>query len=376
MNGTPCLLAPLALSLPCAAQQVWVVDDDGGPGVDHMQLQQAVDAANSGDIILVRDGSYIGDLILLPPVAIDAKGLSIFGEGVVETPLFDVDYVPAGAHVVLRGLDLPGGGVWATSNAGVLWLEDVTTPPYEFPGSNAPVRVTDCGSVIVQHCEFRGFTAHYIFAATPAISALDSRLFVHDSVLSGGWALTTPSISIPGSPALQVTDSFAFLYGTDLSGGLSTAFPEILDAHQAGDSTSITLESPADWLVEGGTQTSLAGPARTFEASAITREGQNATFDFDGPSGELAILNVSLAPVPAYLPGLASAGLITHPLSWLQLAGPIPPSGGLSLAIPVPSFAPGFEGIVLFAQSSFGDPVTGQIHAGPGSAILLLDASL
>ena len=47
------MLAPLALACSAALGgfhgTVWVVDDDGGAGVDFTELQPAVDAASEGD---------------------------------------------------------------------------------------------------------------------------------------------------------------------------------------------------------------------------------------------------------------------------------------------------------------------------------------
>ena len=59
-------LCSAVLSLPTSlagGQQVLVVDDDGGVGVDFTELQEAVDAASAGDVILVRSGTYSGLLL-------------------------------------------------------------------------------------------------------------------------------------------------------------------------------------------------------------------------------------------------------------------------------------------------------------------------
>ena len=72
MRSLP-LVAPLllALVLPAAAQgAVWIVDDDGGAGVDFVTIHDAVDAAADGDTILVKDGTY-------PMFSIFAKSLAI-----------------------------------------------------------------------------------------------------------------------------------------------------------------------------------------------------------------------------------------------------------------------------------------------------------
>ena len=63
------LLGFLFLAPPLASSKTWIVDDDGGPGVDFTDIQPAIDAAAPGDLIVVRNGDYNGfilfkDLIL------------------------------------------------------------------------------------------------------------------------------------------------------------------------------------------------------------------------------------------------------------------------------------------------------------------------
>ncbi len=44
-----------AAALP--AQRTWIVNDLGGPGVDHQTFMAAYDAASSGDTIILEPGS-------------------------------------------------------------------------------------------------------------------------------------------------------------------------------------------------------------------------------------------------------------------------------------------------------------------------------
>ncbi|HET6203151.1 MAG TPA: hypothetical protein VFI25_10165 [Planctomycetota bacterium] len=68
----PAMLACLLL------QTTWVVDDNGGPGVNFIDLPPAVAAAADGDILLVQPGTY-------SHFTLTGKGLRIFGSGVSVT---------------------------------------------------------------------------------------------------------------------------------------------------------------------------------------------------------------------------------------------------------------------------------------------------
>ena len=57
--GVLAVLVLAVLVLACAgtaAGATWVVDDDGGAGVDYTTIQAAVNASATGDTIEVRDG--------------------------------------------------------------------------------------------------------------------------------------------------------------------------------------------------------------------------------------------------------------------------------------------------------------------------------
>ena len=61
-----------ALLIAVGAGHVWIVDDDGGVGVDFTDIQPAVSAAAPGDSVLVREGSY-------RPFSVDFA-LTVYGE--------------------------------------------------------------------------------------------------------------------------------------------------------------------------------------------------------------------------------------------------------------------------------------------------------
>jgi hypothetical protein len=84
------------LSTPALAT-TYVVDDNGGPGVDFTTISAAVAAAQPGDLILVLDGTYSGFTL--------TKGLTVMGSGVVTVQgAIEIANVPAGirAQVLVR----------------------------------------------------------------------------------------------------------------------------------------------------------------------------------------------------------------------------------------------------------------------------------
>ncbi|MEO0649069.1 MAG: hypothetical protein AAFZ65_00140, partial [Planctomycetota bacterium] len=65
----------LALLFPCPTPKldVLVVDDVPGPGVDFVDLPAAIEAAQAGDLVLVRTGTY-------SPARIERGGVSLVAD--------------------------------------------------------------------------------------------------------------------------------------------------------------------------------------------------------------------------------------------------------------------------------------------------------
>lgn len=106
----------LAAGPSFAQQSVFIVDDDGGPGVHFTSLQEALDAAAPGDRIEVNDGTY-------------APSSASLG----------VTVMAAGNDVVLAGLivvGLPAGEIF------------VLTDPSRI-GAPAPMQILDCEGTVI-----------------------------------------------------------------------------------------------------------------------------------------------------------------------------------------------------------------------------------
>ncbi len=127
------------LAAPALATD-WVVDDDGGPGVDFTTLEDAVAAAGAGDVILLREGDYTPPGFFLELSA----GVTLRAD----PPGADVDVdvqlvvrdLPPGAVARVRGFEL--SALSAQDCAGTVRVDDMRLGWLEARGS-ANVRVAD-----------------------------------------------------------------------------------------------------------------------------------------------------------------------------------------------------------------------------------------
>jgi parallel beta-helix repeat protein len=113
-------IATLAFNVqPAKAEpKTWIVDDDGP--ADFSKIQDAVNAANPGDLILVKAGTYYENVV------VDKNNLTISGENPVTTiidgeGLGNVTYV-TGNNIAIQNFTLKNSAKWAWS--GALYVEN------------------------------------------------------------------------------------------------------------------------------------------------------------------------------------------------------------------------------------------------------------
>lgn len=139
-RAVPMIASALTLlALPCVAT-TWIVDDDGGPGVNFTDIPAALAAASPKDLILVKPGSYSGFTVLQAQTIIGEPGSSS-GEVLVDM---------VAGKVLLAGL---GTGSLTVRNCAKTVILDGLTIKGEtgpFPGSavlvefSPDVRFVDC----------------------------------------------------------------------------------------------------------------------------------------------------------------------------------------------------------------------------------------
>src|SRR5262245_50043518 len=151
------LLALLVLAPLSPAQNVFVVAPAPGPGIFATEIQPAVDASASGDIVLVRAGTYAG-------FTVDGKGITVVADTNAAVDVSGevvVRNVAAGASVVLqvRHVTKPlSPALEVTSNAGAVSLEGCTfvANVQSELGPGPTCRVDGCASVTFHGCLLRG----------------------------------------------------------------------------------------------------------------------------------------------------------------------------------------------------------------------------
>lgn len=117
MRATPSRLSALLLCAAPASATTWIVDDDGGAGVDFTTIGAAVAVAAPGDVILVRPGSYGGFAL--------ASGVQVLGAaGVVVTGNVTIANVGPGPRAVLASLSTRA--IEVSQCAAAVLLEDLT----------------------------------------------------------------------------------------------------------------------------------------------------------------------------------------------------------------------------------------------------------
>jgi len=210
-------LAAATMTGSTHAQGLFIVDDDGGPGVFATEIQPAIDAAAPGSTILVREGDYSHFRIFnkgMKVVAVEGDEVRVH---FVDEHGIHVENVPSFQSVVLRGLDVVPDD--ATGISGFDWGLYVKV-------AQGPVLVEDCS---IGGKEGWNTSLGSITRGQDAAWVMNSWAvtFVRCEIIGGSGADTLDAVPGPtqeyppgrGGWGLYVQDSTAYLYDSTFEGG-------------------------------------------------------------------------------------------------------------------------------------------------------------
>ena len=376
--------ALLACSAALNAQQVLVVDDDGGPGVDFTGLPAALQAAADGDVLQLKAGTYP-----VSTLVIDGKGLVLAAEAGANVLLtgtkLTVQNLAPGQSFTMRGLSTQFIDWWLVDDAGSVWFEDVSFDVGNAPGPGT-INAEDCENVVLTRCSVQGQTAINVFGdgvASEAVWATRSQLTIEECTLVGGSGdLSMTTLDVPGGDGIELHDSQLFLGGSSVTGGLG--------ATAAGGAAVLLSEGSQAWLLDSvltggvgapsgqlvkvisGFATQLTGLQYRCELESPKRVGETLDVVLQGPPGQPAWILKWLTPGGLIKPAWGGV-LLVAPGFTVTAMGAIPPSGEISLTVTLPLLT-GFEALPIYVQGAVTS--AGGVRLTSASHLLLLDAGL
>ena len=268
----------LGLTSALAAQTTWIVDGNSGPGSQFTKIQDAIDAAAAGDVILVREVPYAYSEGLTVN-----KGVAILGqprfrmEGQVfrgVTAAVEVRDIPPGQTFVLANAEVKieiGDGVRIVDAQGAVHLQevDVRARRLGYEGvevhSSPDVTLTDCVVGAVGSPSFdRGFRR--------AVEVTDSNVTLVGSTIFGvdhGQAtIRRVTVTVNAGTGVWASNSSLHLARTDVHGGSGTAADPGRSAIDLQGSTATVAGLPGNPVHAGAGSFPLPG-IRADTGSAV-----------------------------------------------------------------------------------------------------------
>jgi hypothetical protein len=398
--------------------EVHVVDVFGGAGSEFTNLQAAIDSATSGDLLLVRAGTYVGG------AHVTDKSLSIAAESDAQVVVngLTIEQTSESGSVTVRGVTLrlgtEGSALVARANAGVVWIEDCRigfANEVGLPGPVAPAILVESSTrVVLRNVEVMGTTtsgAFYTGDGGAAAIVRDSGVHAFSSRFegaAGSSAIGGAALVGVGGDGVIVQGGIAFFAGCELLGGKggngiwiggplpcksgknggdgidlgNSAIARTLDVVMLGGAGGAPAPTGgcgggssglAMRQAPGTTHLVLPGEATEFSISSPARESTTHALHASGPAGASLLLLVAITPHAQ--PALVAKGaLLVAPPFWPIAFGALPHSGTLDVVIPAGVLPPGLDGLTAFVQPLFTDSAGSQL--GPGTSVVLLDAAL
>ncbi len=399
------LIATLALALSLApvtlAGDVFVVDEALGAGADFSNLPAAVAAAQDGDVVLVRSGTYSG-------VVLDDLGISIVEDGgatAVISGSVVVRDLGAGKDFLLSGVDVrPDISVTAPSlrlanNAGTVVVQDCTVlPPRVFflgqwrVDGGVVGTIANCGKVVIVRSDvgYEGIESSAILSS-PGLIVVASSVSAYESTFRGGIGLADDAL--PGHPGMVVRGSSVFASECAILGGSgggatgihssvgSPGGPGVLFREQAGGPAAALTER--ETTIDGGpggpafccgnppasdgpptsgpgTVQSTGTLGRSVGITSPARTGDPITITLEGEVGDASALYISFLSDAVPLAGFDGIVHVGAP-AFAIFPGFVPASGQRVIAGNLIDW--GVPGVRVYAQGLFFNATEGYVFS-------------
>lgn len=376
----------VSLALPAAAS-TWIVDDDGGVGVNFTDLPPAIAAAQPGDVLLVRAGTYSGfactkALRILGEPGVHCSGVSTWSGsssgsvGVLTDFVFDTTGMLTVSNcqgpMVLQRFE---GSLKIDASSDVRMLDSSTRVRLVVTGSRLELARTSC-------LGYSPGNSTQPSDGYPALSVISGFAHIALSDLRGGDGgdlKYDPSSTWPpgtGGPGLQLlANGTAVVVGTPnhlIQGGDAGEDPTLLFCGEGGNGADVASFGGNLWhsgvtflggsslhpaCANGqpivGSNVAVVPEDPSLELLGATTPGATITFRVRGPAGSNATIRLGRTPIVA-ADGLAQIEQLTQKLRVLNV-GVIPASGQADRNFTLPVVQPG---LLFVAQAELTLPDT------------------
>lgn len=370
-------------------------------------IQEAIDAASDGDIVLVRPGNYAGGIV------IDGKGVSVFGDpqdvpnSVKVTGPLSIRRLAAHQPVVLRDLELDIGS-GSTSRSfkvddcdGPVWVERC-----KLINSESDVLLADSVVGFFDSELSRGLWVRSNATAFGYVSRFLGMHGRNGDVSCHGYCSTYDTYwpdcygysATPGTSGVLLSEGGrAYLFGGAVQGGGGGSGdndgpccfndPCETDCQPGGhgvavstgcelvrmdlDAIGSTFGCPRGLPVRNqGIVTNLTGEVGAYTITSPLLSGGSAELTFRGPAGWNVFLTYSDEYVPVYVPEFKGYSVVDPDAATIFI-GMMPLSGELTTTVPF-RLAPSELAKVLYSQAKLYDPTTGTPYLAAPSAMLVM----
>lgn len=387
----------LSLTPSIAVASIYVVDPQGGPGVDFTDMPAAIASAQVGDVFRVHAGNYHAFTLSI--------GVTILADAGAAAN-FDVVSLPSGQRAIVSGLRFGTGQV--DSSSGHVLLENLTGLVLAVH-SSVDVRLRGCtglsvladasrvevtsSSLVGAHgddgCDGTGCgTPHYegypggaaLTCTNGSIVHVGATDFVGGTGGAGGYQSFCPNFpGGNGGDGIRVESGSILVTGSGTetiagnTGGTGWSNPNCAPAVSGVTGNAIDVQAgvvlESGVVVQGtvtGSSTLVAPADPCLRVSGAGVAGTPLVYTLNGAPGDQARLRLGRQMVLNHLPNVFEDQL-TNALRSYTL-GVIPPSGITTLTLNVPASLP--PGFVIVAQGSTTSP-SGQTRLTQSAPVVV-----